>query len=55
MKEFEIVNAVIEYAKIDDGDRGLVTSWIGLDYGGGSSRIRRICFVSARFIHARRV
>lgn len=30
----EIKNAVIESAVIDMGDRGLLTAWLHLDYGG---------------------
>ena len=30
----EIKNAIIEEAVLDIGDRGLLTSWIYLDYGG---------------------
>lgn len=30
----EIKNAVISSAIIDMGDRGLLTSWVNLDYGG---------------------
>jgi hypothetical protein len=33
MNDIKVVNAIIKYARIDDGDRGLVTSYIGLDYG----------------------
>lgn len=33
MSEF-IKNAVIESVSIDDGDRGLLTAWLFLDYGG---------------------
>lgn len=29
-----IKNAVIESTTIDDGDRGLLTAWLMLDYGG---------------------
>lgn len=29
-----IKNAVIKSARIDSGDRGLLTAWIELDYGG---------------------
>ena len=34
MEETEIKNAVIESATLSKGDRGLLTSWISLDYGG---------------------
>lgn len=30
----EIKNAIIKSAKLDTGDRGLLTSWLHLDYGG---------------------
>lgn len=32
--EKEIKNAIIESARIDTGDRGLLTAWLHLDYGG---------------------
>lgn len=32
----EIKNAIISNASIDTGDRGLLTAWIQLDYGGDS-------------------
>lgn len=32
--ELEIKNAIIESAVIDTGDRGLLTAWLFLDYGG---------------------
>lgn len=30
----EIKNAIIESVTIDDGDRGLLTAWLHLSYGG---------------------
>lgn len=32
--EYEIKNAIIGSAILDMGDRGLLTSWINLEYGG---------------------
>lgn len=32
--EIEIKNAIIESAIIDIGDRGLLTAWVFVDYGG---------------------
>lgn len=32
--EDQVKNAVIEKAIIDTGDRGLLTAWLQLDYGG---------------------
>lgn len=32
----EVKNAIITDARIDTGDRGLLTAWIQLDYGGSS-------------------
>lgn len=34
MSALEVKNAVIKSATIDMGDRGLLQSWIHLDYGG---------------------
>lgn len=31
-----ICNAIIESISIDDGDRGLLTAWLHLDYGDGT-------------------
>jgi len=30
----EIKNAIITEARIDDGERGMLTAWLMLDYGG---------------------
>lgn len=35
-RETEIRNAIIKSAVIDTGDRGLLTVWIHLDYGGSA-------------------
>lgn len=35
MKEYVIKNAVIESVSLDMGDRGLLTSYLSLDYGDG--------------------
>lgn len=35
MENLEIKNAIIESAIIDTGDRGLLTAWLHMDYGGG--------------------
>ena len=34
-QEFEIMNAVIESATIDDGDRGLLTAWLQVEHPNG--------------------
>lgn len=34
MDEINIKNAIITGARIDAGDRGLLTAWLDLDYGG---------------------
>lgn len=34
--EIEIKNAIIDNVRIDTGDRGLLTAWLQLDYGGTS-------------------
>ena len=34
MSDIEIRNAVIESVSIDDADRGMLTAWLHLDYGG---------------------
>jgi hypothetical protein len=34
MSGLEVRNAVIKSARIDMGDRGLLTAWLDLDYGG---------------------
>lgn len=34
MADMEVKNAVIKSARIDTGDRGLLTAWLDLDYGG---------------------
>lgn len=34
MADMESKNAVIKSARIDTGDRGLLTAWLDLDYGG---------------------
>lgn len=36
MTDNEIKNAIIDSAIIDMGDRGLLTAWIYLDYGGSA-------------------
>lgn len=33
MSDFEISNAIIKKARIDMGDRNLLTAWLDLDYG----------------------
>ena len=30
----EIVNAIIKSARLNDSDRGILTAWLDLDYGG---------------------
>lgn len=35
-EEYEIKNAIIDSFKLDIGDRGLLTAWLFLDYGGTS-------------------
>lgn len=32
--EQEIKNAIIQSVSLDTGDRGLLTAWVNLDYGG---------------------
>lgn len=34
MKPENICNAIITNARIDDADRGMLTAWLDLDYGG---------------------
>jgi len=34
MEQTEIKNAIITSAVLDTGDRGLLTAWLHLDYGG---------------------
>jgi hypothetical protein len=38
IEEQEIKNAIITSARIDMGDRDLLTTWLMLDYGGGSGQ-----------------
>lgn len=34
----DVFNAIVESVSIDDGDRGLLTAWLHLKYGGGSGQ-----------------
>ena len=48
----EIKNAVIASARIDIGDRGLLTAWLTLDYGGrGQGFGGHVLYLSKSYSH----
>jgi hypothetical protein len=48
----EIKNAVIKSARLDMGDRGLLTAWLDLDYGGAGQGFGGHClYLPESFTH----
>lgn len=51
-KETEIKNAIISSVSLDTGDRGLLTGWLNLDYGGSGQGFGGHClYLPKSFTH----
>lgn len=48
----EIKNAIIKSARLDDADRGFLTAWLDLDYGGSGQGFGGHClYLPSSFKH----
>lgn len=52
MNIVEIKNAIIESVVLDDGDRGFLTAWLTLDYGGvGQGFGGHVLYLPKEYMH----